>query len=221
MPFSKYHYCYILNKEIGVGKIMYLAPSHRIRMRKTQTKPQIFWLQIQCSRTVVSKFVSLLINLKTQTRLFFFLKQDFQSLPWESSPPHTLFTKYTLASSNDCPTCFQKAVYQTDSAWSVCFIQLFLLFLPHQFPLPLKGLKTLTVASIGRALPVEADVFFQRSSLWYFQSCPSLKLQSCAEIPVDEITGLSPVLSHCSAQAMMHQCWSHTPQNLAETNFLF
>ena len=124
-----------------------------------RARNKIFWLQIQCSRIVVSEFARLWINSKKYVSIYLFLKRGGLLVSSLSRFPYPPPNEYTLASSNDCPACVHKAVYQTDSAWSVCFIQLFLLFLPHQFPLSLKGLKTLTVASICRALPGEADGF--------------------------------------------------------------
>lgn len=59
---------------------------------------------------------------------------------------------------------------------------------------------------------------FQRRSIWCFQSCPSLKLESRAEIPVDEIMALlshhtaSPRPQSSSAGVTSHKIhWSKFP----------
>lgn len=144
-------------KKLELGRLWSLPQATELECGRARNK--IFWLQIQCSRIVVSEFASLRINSKKHVSVYLFLKRRGLLVSPLSRFPYPPPNEYTLASSNDCPVCVHKAVYQTDSSWSVCCIQLFLLFLPHQFPLSLKGLKTLAIASIGRALPGEADGF--------------------------------------------------------------
>lgn len=204
-------------KKLELGRLWSLPQATELECGRARNK--IFWLQIQCSRIVVSEFASLGINSKKHVSVYLFLKRGGLLVSSLRRFPYPPPNEYTLASSNDCPACVHKAVYQTDSAWSVCLFNFSCCFSHINFHCPwgawrLSLLPLLVGHFLGRLM-----VFPKAFSLMF----PKLPLLEVVE-PWWDPCGWSngpPVSSHCFTQATKQLCWSHIPQNLLKANFLF
>lgn len=141
--------------------------------------------------------------------LLFFLKQDSSLFP-EQVPLPTPYWMYLGILETIVPQVLAKQfTKQTQHEVSALF-SFPCCFSPINFYCPwrawrLSPLPLLVGHFLGRLM------VFQRHSSWCFQSCPSLKLESHAEIPVDEIMALlshhtsSPRPQSSSAGATSHK----------------